>query len=96
MRNGILASFFHCSSSDDKPHHCPTGPDSWRFYQRAKAANVTPPSHSTMKVQFQLEPAYFNEVHDIYKDVTREDMMERCLKGRTRTPNESLHQQIWA
>ncbi|KAK8721695.1 hypothetical protein OTU49_012515 [Cherax quadricarinatus] len=98
MRNGILASFFHCSSSDTNPQHhlCPTGPNSWCFYQKAVAANITPPSHNTMKVHFQLDPAYFKEVHDIYKELTTDDMMTRCLKGRTQNPNESLHQRIWS
>nr|XP_053641077.1 uncharacterized protein LOC128694796 [Cherax quadricarinatus] len=98
MRNGILASFFHCSSSDEKPQHhlCPTGDDSWCFYQKAIAANLPPPSHTTMKVQFQLEPAYMEEVYNIYQDLTIDKMMQRCLKGRTQNPNESLHQRIWS
>nr|XP_053657573.1 uncharacterized protein LOC128706645 isoform X2 [Cherax quadricarinatus] len=59
MRNSIMASFFHCSSTDEKPQHhlCPTGDKSWCFYQKALAANLPPPSHTNMKVQFQLEPA---------------------------------------
>ncbi|KAK8731958.1 hypothetical protein OTU49_007358, partial [Cherax quadricarinatus] len=98
MRNGILASFFHCSSTDDNPEHhlCPPGSASWCFYQRALADNLPPPSHSTMKVKFHLQPDDFNKVHEIYKDLTRDDMMERCIQGRTQNPNESLHQRIWS
>nr|XP_053633108.1 uncharacterized protein LOC128689062 [Cherax quadricarinatus] len=98
MRNCILSSFFHCSSSDEKPQHhlCPTGDNSWCFYQKAIAANLPPPSHTTMKVQFNLEPRYFEEVHNIYKDLTTDEMMQRCVKGRTQNPNESLHQRIWS
>nr|XP_053634350.1 uncharacterized protein LOC128689906 [Cherax quadricarinatus] len=98
MRNGILASFFHCSSTDDNPHHhlCPPGSASWCFYQKALADNLPPPSHENMKVSFQLQPDYFNKVHEIYKDLTQDDMMERCIQGRTQNPNESLHQRIWS
>ncbi|XP_069956744.1 uncharacterized protein [Cherax quadricarinatus] len=98
MRNCIMASFFHCSSTDEKPQHhlCPTGDKSWCFYQKAAAADLPPPSHTKMKVQFQLEPAYMEEVHNIYKDLTSDEMMQRCVKGRTQNPNESLHQRIWS
>ncbi|KAK8748456.1 hypothetical protein OTU49_016156, partial [Cherax quadricarinatus] len=98
MRNGILASFFHCSSTDDNPQHqlCPPGSASWCFYKKALADNLPPPPHTTMKVQFQLEPAYFKKVHDIYKDLTRDEMMERCIQGRTQNCNESLHKRIWS
>ena len=36
---------FHCISTDDVPHHtrCPTGKDSWCFYQRAEANDQEPP-----------------------------------------------------
>ena len=36
MQNAILASFDHCSSTDDKPQHdrCPVGARSWCFYQK--------------------------------------------------------------
>ncbi|XP_069961373.1 uncharacterized protein [Cherax quadricarinatus] len=98
MRNGILANFFHCSSTDDNPEHhlCPPGSASWCFYQKALADNLPPPSHTTMKVKFQLQPNDFNQVHEVYKDLTRDDMMERCIQGRTQNPNESLHQRIWS
>ncbi|KAK8721717.1 hypothetical protein OTU49_012530, partial [Cherax quadricarinatus] len=98
MRNSIMASFFHCSSTDEKPQHhlCPTGDNSWCFYQKAVAANLPPPSHTTMKVQLQLEPAYMKKVHNIYKDLTTDEMMRRCVKGRTQNANESLHQRIWS
>ncbi|KAK8720399.1 hypothetical protein OTU49_013348 [Cherax quadricarinatus] len=49
-----------------------------------------------MKVSFQLEPDYINQVHEIYKDLTQDDMMKRCIQGRTQNPNESLHQRIWS
>nr|XP_053647260.1 uncharacterized protein LOC128698876 [Cherax quadricarinatus] len=98
MRNGILASFFHCFSTDDNPQHqlCPPGCASWCFYQKALADNLPPPPHTTLKMKFQLEPAYFNQVHKIYKDLTRNEMMERCIQGRTQNLNESLHQRIWS
>lgn len=39
MRNDIMSTYFHCSSSDAKPMHflCPKGTESWCFWQRGKA-----------------------------------------------------------
>lgn len=44
MRKEILASFFHCSSTDKTPRHtfCPATTTSWCFYKRAIANNETP------------------------------------------------------
>lgn len=36
------------------------------------------------------------KVHEIYQDLTRQDLLERCLLGRTQNPNESLHSKLWA
>ena len=37
-----------------------------------------------------------NKVYDIYSDLTGQGLLERCLKGRTQNPKESLHSQLWA
>lgn len=31
----------------------------------------------------------------MYQDLTRDELLERCLGGRTQNPNESLHCKIW-
>ena len=49
MKKAIYATIYHCSSTDEKPHHekCSTGPNSWCFYQAEKAKNLQPGSHSS-------------------------------------------------
>ena len=49
MQNAILASFNHCSSTDQKPQHdrCPVGARSWCFYQKALATGQEPGPHRT-------------------------------------------------
>ena len=46
MKTAIYASLLHSISTDEKPQHtkCPTGTDSWCFYQSAKAENKDPGS----------------------------------------------------
>lgn len=97
MRNDIMSSFYHCSSTDENPKHnlCPKSEESWCFYQKALSKGNTPPSHSTMKIKFRLDPEGLRLVEDVYKRLTTDDMMTRCLRGKTQNPNESLHHRIW-
>ena len=97
MNNDIMSSLYHCTSTDEEPRHhlCPASEDSWYFFERAKAKGQTPPSHSTMKIRFTLEPHEFELVKGVYDRVTTNEMMMRCLRGKTQNANESL-QRIWA
>ena len=49
MQNAILASFYHCSSTDEKPQHdqCPVGARRWCFHQTALATRQEPGPHRT-------------------------------------------------
>ncbi|KAK3892697.1 hypothetical protein Pcinc_003489 [Petrolisthes cinctipes] len=97
LRKDIYASFLHCSSTDDNPQHhlCPKTPDSYCFYQRAKANNKPVPSHKTMKVSFQLSSALRQKVWGEYKRLTSDKILSACLLGKTQNPNEHLHSRIW-
>ncbi|KAK8372313.1 hypothetical protein O3P69_019807 [Scylla paramamosain] len=97
MRDEIMSSFYHCTSTDDNHHHdlCPKGEDSWCFFQAAVARGETPKSHSEMKVFFSLPPEQLELVKGVYTRLTTDEMMKRCLQGLTQNPNESLHSRIW-
>lgn len=55
LQNDIIATFYHCTSTDENPRHdhCPPGEKSWCFYCRAEAKGKIPASHKSMKVKFQ-------------------------------------------
>lgn len=97
LRKDIYASFLHCSSTDNNPQHhlCPKTPDSYCFYQRAKATNKPVPSHKTMKVSFQLSSELRQKVWGEYKRLTSDKILSACLLGKTQNPNEHLHSRIW-
>ncbi|KAK4326061.1 hypothetical protein Pmani_003392 [Petrolisthes manimaculis] len=44
IRKNVLASFFHASSTDDRPmhKHCPPGVNSWCFYKRSESDKTKP------------------------------------------------------
>lgn len=98
FKNDILSTYYHVTSTDDNPHHgqCPTGRESWCFYNVALAKNETSPSHIRMKVKFSLQPEERKKVLQIYISLRDDDLLQRCLKGRTQNPNESFHSKVWS
>lgn len=97
MRDEILSTFYHCTSTDAKPQHqlCPKGKESWCFYNKAMACNKTPASHSSMLVYFHLSQKEQDQVKAVYDRLTTDEMMSRCIKGLTQNRNEHLHSRIW-
>lgn len=102
MRNSILASIDHVTSTDDNPKHslCPKGPDDKNFclYNRAIARGRIPPPHSeihkTVKMG-SLAPDHVARIRAVYEDLSRDELLEKCLKCRTQNPNESIHSIMW-
>ena len=99
MKKSIYASYNHVTSSDDYPMHddCPEGPESYCFIKKHEAAGTDepPPKHSTMKVRIDLDEDNRNLVRDVYKDLCTNDLLARCLGGKTQNPNESFHSKVW-
>ena len=99
LRQDILSTFYHVSSTDAFPRHiyCPEGVNSWCFYNKAVAEKKDPPSHSQMKVRFILDSIEDRKkILDVYLSLTQDNLLLRCLKGRTQNPNESIHSKIWS
>lgn len=97
MREEILSTFYKCTSTDDEPQNdgCAIGPDSWCFYNRNLARGEQTPSHTKMKVKFRLDKDQLQQVKALYERPTTDEMITKCLKGRTQNCNEHLHSRIW-
>ncbi|XP_044313131.1 uncharacterized protein LOC123037265 [Drosophila rhopaloa] len=94
MRNSIWATYYHYCSTDKNPKHenCPTGPESWCSWQRAAAANEL----SSFKHDYQtFTEDVAKALHLIYTDLSKKELLERCLGGFTQNNNESYNQLIW-
>ena len=92
MQNTILASMFHVASSDSNNYHeyCPKTPDSWCQYQLEainKTNMYTPGAGRSENVIFAIKP--------VYADLTKADILQKCLHGLTQNPNESINSKIW-
>jgi hypothetical protein len=97
MRKACLSGLKHITSTNTNPDHeyCPTGRDSWCFYNRAIATNTTPPDHNTMLVHMSLDKSGLERVTHLYEDLTSDQLLQKCLKGRTQNANESVHSKLW-
>lgn len=95
MKTAIFATLFHCMSTDEKPQHqkCPTGKESWCFYQRAIACGERPKKHSTMKTR--LSEDIVAKILPVYQRLASDKLLERCTQGKTQNANECLHSCIW-
>lgn len=85
MRDAVWATFFHLTSTDENPAHqlCPPGANSWCFFNRALAEDITPASHDTKALYLAKIPREKLElIKSIYRDLTAPGILRRCLRGQ--------------
>lgn len=46
-------------------------------------------------VKFILDKKERQAVFQVYKNLSKDELLNRCLLGRTQNPNESLHSKVW-
>ncbi|XP_077517442.1 uncharacterized protein LOC144128181 [Amblyomma americanum] len=92
MHQAIWASYFHSCSSDGASSHkyCPDGPASWCKHRRAEALGEAAPAHTPL-----LTKAQGKAILPIYKRLTDEKLLARCVQGKTQNAAESLNSKIW-
>ncbi|CAH1114064.1 unnamed protein product [Psylliodes chrysocephalus] len=80
--------------TDAAPRHtnCPEGADSWRTWQKAKADGQI--EDYTHKPPMKTE--VFDAIRPVYEDLSRDDLLERCLGEYTQKANESFKACIWS
>jgi len=95
MKEAIWATLYHKLSSNKKPQHhlCPEGLKSWCSWQAEKAKGTN------MK-DFQHDPPMSKEIFEAikpeYEELSREELLIRCLGGFTQNSNESLNSLVWS
>ena len=68
MQDGVLATFYHVSSTDGRPQHdlCPEGKESWCFFQRTLAEGREPGDHRS-NISTPLSPPVAAQVKEVYE-----------------------------
>ena len=86
----------HSTMLDENPQHgrCPVGRDSWCFYQKALATGQEPGLHR-VNVHTPLSAEMAQHVKPVYTRLAHDDLLIRCLLGKTQNVNESLHSKVW-
>ncbi|XP_018351128.1 PREDICTED: uncharacterized protein LOC108753535, partial [Trachymyrmex septentrionalis] len=94
MRKAIWATFYHYSSTNDKPQHefCPEGAESWCKWQKAKAAGTL---RDFTHDYLALPTDVLNAIRPIYNDLSTDKLLECCVGGYTQNNNENYNQLIW-
>ena len=93
MRNGIIAVLHHCTafSSDEHRHiFCPKNDSSWCKWQVDKLKGT-----SSFKSKMNLPLAIFEEVKPIFQDLSKKELLTKCLHGQTQNTNEAFNLLIW-
>lgn len=80
-----LVVYYHSVSTDANPQHqcCPTGVESWCKFQRALANHQEIPPHNTT-----IPRGFIPVVLPIFKDLCKEELLDKCLLGATQNRNE--------
>lgn len=91
MRKAVWATYFHKLSTDETPQHglCPAGADSWCRYRRAEV------SGEVYEHKHSLPETVMNLMKPIFRDLSDENLLRKCLHGRTQNANESFNNLIW-
>ncbi|XP_026828856.1 uncharacterized protein LOC113562728, partial [Ooceraea biroi] len=94
MRKAIWATYYHKSSSDNKPQHqnCPPGEESWCKWSKAEAEGTLASFHHANP---PLTDQVLEIIKPIYEDLSSDELLERCLGAETQNNNESLNSLIW-
>ncbi|XP_068229986.1 uncharacterized protein [Palaemon carinicauda] len=98
LRMDILATLLLVTSTDEAPDHslCPDGERSWCFYKADISRGKEPRTHQRMKVKINLPPDVKHLLQEVYDSLTTDELLERCLKGKTQNLNESFNEKLWA
>ena len=92
MQKAIHATLFHVASSKENNYHthCPPGSKSWCAAQRDKANNT-----NLYKPGVGLPIGVIAHVKPVFEDLSKPELLEKCLHGKTQNRNESFNGMIW-
>ena len=93
MKKAVGAVLFHCTDIDNEEmrhRYCPSTRDSWCKWQTDR---INGTQHYTKRVDL---PVAIKEVlYPIFKELSSDELLSKCLHGLTQNANESLQSMIW-
>jgi len=94
MKKAIMATLYHYCSTNEKPRHenCPIGAESWCEWRKAEARGEEKNYGHPSRV---ITPDVEKHLIPIYEELSKEELLTRCLGGHTQNSNESFNSTIW-
>lgn len=91
MKNDIWATVYHKMSTDEHPQHekCSA---TWCDWKKAQAAGTLDTFHHNP----QISKDVFKAIKPIYEELSRDELLNRCLGGYTQNNNESFNATVWS
>jgi hypothetical protein len=93
MKKAVWAVLFHCTKFDDIEYRhqmCPRDADSWCKFHLDKLNNTNEyVEHVSLPVKI------FEIVKPIFKDLSADPLLSKCLHGKTQNANEAANSIIW-
>ena len=88
MQNDIMAVLYHSCNIDKKERHkfCPSGKDSWCQFKR---------TGSFQNKDHHLDPIFLKLLEPVFKRLSSESLLRRCLPGFSQNNNESINSLVW-
>lgn len=88
MSTDVWATFNHKASSDENPQHFHCD-EAWCKYLQAKKNEAYTHKHS-------LDQAVYDVIKPTYKDLSKAELLRKCLHGQTQNVNESFNAVLWS
>ncbi|ESO85563.1 hypothetical protein LOTGIDRAFT_155053 [Lottia gigantea] len=94
MYRSTWAIYLHHFDDDENQHHrCPSGPESWCWYQRQLARGISTPSRGEHTAP--LPQRISQAILSVFERLCSKTLLSGCIRGATQNANESFNQLIW-
>ena len=93
MKKAIGAILFHCTdikNQELRHRMCPRDEETWCKYQLDKLKGT-----KTYKDKISIPYYIHNIIKPIFKDLSNDELLMKCLHGQTQNTNEALNSIIW-
>jgi len=95
MKEAILAVFYHLLETPCHVH-CDASWCTYKIWQQKKASGAIPRNTSPPPHKHVIPDKVSEYIYPVFEELSRSDLLERCLWGATQNPNESFHNVIWS
>ena len=96
MKKAIGAVLWHCTIFEDEFYRhrfCPEGDNSWCKWKRKQLKPDT--QNQQYKGSVNIPVWIHNIIRPIFTDLSDDELLSKCLHGKTQNDNESLNHMIW-